>query len=171
MRDVKTNAWQISIVESLTGLLAKYISHIPRLPGGKEAVATALKLINMTAKNASDVDVTNPEWVALLRREIENIAFLPVYGHGDELIFKTMAEVYVLPKSKEVIPHDAHLLFGRYILNRDIVDDDFVNFMLSVKLLEELDINALLADWQANGLSKWWKETTLGRTYPLYFLR
>lgn len=130
---------------------------------------TAFKLINMAAKHASDVDVTNPEWVNLLRREIENIAFLPVYGHGSELLFKTMREVYVLPKSKETTPLDAHLLFGRYILNRDLVDDAFVNFMLSVKLLESLDIDALLSDWQANGLSKWWKGTSFGRTLSHWF--
>jgi hypothetical protein len=126
--------------------------------------------MNMTAKNASDIDITQPEWLSLLRREIEDIPFLPVHGHGTELLFKKIREVFILPKSKETTPADANILFGRYVLNRDLVDDDFVNFMLFSKLLDPLDVNALLADWQQNGLQRWWTESSGARAfYSLHF--
>jgi len=170
LRDVKTNPWQRTIVENLAGLLGKFVALIPQMTS-EERVANAFKLLNMNARNASDIDVTLPEWVALFRKEIERIPFIPVHSHNGGLAFKTISEVFVLPRSKEAVPLDAHLLFGRHILRRDLVDDAFVSFMQQVKLLEALDTNALLNEWRQHGLTLWWATASQGRAFTIaYFV-
>ena len=114
----------------------------------------------------ADVDWTSPDWIAELRSLLTGVKFLPVIGsdsnHACGVLFEALEDVYVLPKTSAPIPEGSSALFGRSILDRTIVNDGFVSFLVKNRLVQEMSPDILLNFWWNNGAQSWWNTVASG---------
>lgn len=74
----------------------------------------------------------------------------------------------MLPATTHSFPRHSEKLFGRFVVDRQLVRGDdirfltpqvnktFIDFMIKIGFLEELNVPALVKEWKAEGLWRWW---------------
>eukprot|EP01122_Echinamoeba_exundans_P013507 TRINITY_DN5905_c0_g1_i1.p1 TRINITY_DN5905_c0_g1~~TRINITY_DN5905_c0_g1_i1.p1 ORF type:complete len:699 (+),score=147.81 TRINITY_DN5905_c0_g1_i1:345-2441(+) len=165
LRDLDSNAWQKSIVEHIADLVATFCAAIPsKYAASPEAIISAFKIVSSSdysnpANNA--INLRDGAWLSLVRKKLEGVNFLPVISDAGSNItrFSSPGKVFVLPKSRTVSPPlgSAHLL-RKDLLNRDLVGEAAVSFLVDAGMVIPLTFEDLLLEWEReHGLEEWWR--------------
>eukprot|EP01127_Copromyxa_protea_P019941 TRINITY_DN6572_c0_g1_i1.p1 TRINITY_DN6572_c0_g1~~TRINITY_DN6572_c0_g1_i1.p1 ORF type:complete len:902 (-),score=146.09 TRINITY_DN6572_c0_g1_i1:1-2628(-) len=161
LREVQTNPWQQCIFQNVAVLLANFLKQIPKLASASQ-IASVFDVLHMktdSSPSSSVFDFSDPAWIKTLRDELEGFQFIPVKdSETDFPVLKSLSEVYVLPHTKQNFPPFSNKLFGRFIVDRNLVNDAFIQFMVKNGLMQELDIGVLTETWKKEGLANWWDE-------------
>eukprot|EP01125_Pyxidicula_operculata_P022233 TRINITY_DN897_c1_g1_i1.p1 TRINITY_DN897_c1_g1~~TRINITY_DN897_c1_g1_i1.p1 ORF type:complete len:932 (-),score=222.21 TRINITY_DN897_c1_g1_i1:45-2840(-) len=163
LRDIDTNAWQKCLLLNTSGLIAKlihYISILPQITQDKHVLlSSAFDILNFNPSRSNDINFLDKEWIDHFKKHIEDISFLPVITSNGVPELKKISEVYIMPKSTQKVPEHSKELFGRYVVDRSIVNDGFITFLLKSGLVPELTPDNLIEMWKTNGLKSWWETT------------
>eukprot|EP01130_Rhizamoeba_saxonica_P003196 TRINITY_DN1367_c0_g1_i1.p1 TRINITY_DN1367_c0_g1~~TRINITY_DN1367_c0_g1_i1.p1 ORF type:complete len:875 (-),score=177.10 TRINITY_DN1367_c0_g1_i1:57-2681(-) len=154
LRDYSSNHWQAQLISESVGLLVDYLKSITEYVD-PETIKSCFDILENN-NVADSINMSSNLWVHTFRTKIENVEFIPILTNNGSIDFKRCQDVILLPSSQHPIPILSDMIFGKFIVNRGLMNQSFINYLVNIKAIQEVDIEYLIDLWEGNYLQLWW---------------